>query len=463
MARIDDARPRPSASDLPRVAVVGAGPAGLAALVELTHAGIDAHGFEVADRVGGLWAYGGPLSGAYRSLHLNTSRARTQLARHPMPEDWPDYPSHARIGEWLQSYAETGAVADRISLSTPVEHATRLEDGGWELELGGARAGERERFDALVVASGHNWDPRLPDPPYPGTFDGTQVHAHDYREPEILADRRVLVVGIGNSAMDIAVESSTVARRTFLSTRRGTRIVPKYVFGKPADQTTSPLMARLPWQLRQPLTHAILRLAVGRPEIYGLPAPSHGFLRGHPTISDAILSRLTHGEIEPKPGIAELAGDEVRFTDGTSAAVDVIVWCTGYTVSVPYIDTDVLGAQPADLSLYKRIFHHELDDVFFIGLVQTTGSAIPVVERQSALLADYLTGRYGLPDAARRRADADKRARAAAKRYGEHGRPHLRVEFDGFMRELASELKKGRRRAPGVPPLRRREPTKARA
>jgi hypothetical protein len=222
-------------------------------------------------------------------------------------------------------------------------------------------------------------------------------------------------------------------------------------------------MARLPWQLRQPLTHALLRIAVGRPEPYGLPAPSHGFLRGHPTISDAILSRLTHGEITPMPGISELAGDEVVFTDGRSAGVDVIVWCTGYTVTVPYVAADVLGAAPADLALYKRMFHHELDDLFFIGLVQTTGSAIPVVERQSELLAEYLTGRYGLPDAARRRADAEKRARASAKRYGEHGRPHLRVEFDGFMRELAAELKKGRRRANGTPPLTARAEAEIRA
>jgi hypothetical protein len=372
-----------------------------------------------------------------------------------MPPDWPDFPSHERIGEWLESYAEATGAAERIRLATPVEHAERLPGGGWELVLGGAGGAARERFDALVVASGHNWEPRLPDPPYPGDFHGEQIHAHDYREPDVLVGKRVLVVGIGNSAMDIAVESSTVAHRTYLSTRRGTRIVPKYVFGKPADQTTSPTMARLPWQVRQPLTHALLRIAVGRPESYGLPAPSHGFLRGHPTISDAILSRLTHGEITPKPGIRELAGEEVTFSDGTTPAIDVIVWCTGYTISVPYIGPGVLGAAPADLSLYKRIFHHDIDDVFFIGLVQTTGSAIPVVERQSALLAAYLTGRYAPPGVELRRADAEKRALASAKRYGAEGRPHLRVEFDGFMRELDQELRKGRRRAgrDGTPPL----------
>ena len=423
---------------------MGAGPAGLTALAALTRAGLDVTCFEKGDRPGGLWAYGAPLSGAYRSLHLNTSKARTELAGFPMPADWPDFPSHERIGEYFQRYVDESGVGDRIRFEAAVARAERRPGGGWSVT---AEDGFEGEFDVLVVASGHNWEPRLPDPPYPGHFGGTQIHAHDYREPDLVEGRRVLVVGMGNSAMDIAVESSTVAERTFLSTRRGNRIVPKYVFGKPADQVTSPTMARLHWRLRQPLTHALLRAAVGRPETYGLPAPEAGFLRSHPTISDAVLSRLTHGEIQPKPGVRSLEADGVRFADGTREEVDTIVWCTGYRVTVPYLDESVLGAPPADLSLFKRVFHHELDDVFFIGLVQTTGSAIPVVERQSALLADHLTGRYALPAKTRRRSDAKRRKRAAVKRYGERGRPHLRVEFDGFMRELESEHKRGRRRA----------------
>ncbi|HZI91828.1 MAG TPA: FAD-dependent oxidoreductase [Thermoleophilaceae bacterium] len=431
-------------TDRLRAAVVGAGPAGLTTLVALTRAGIDATCFEKADRPGGLWAYGAPLSGAYRSLHLNTSKARTELAGFPMPAEWPDFPSHERIGEYFQRYVDESGVRERARFGAAVERAEHHPGGGWAVS---AEDGFEDEFDALVVASGHNWEPRLPDPPYPGSFDGTQIHAHDYREPDLLDGRKVLVVGMGNSAMDIAVESSTVAERTFLSTRRGTRIVPKYVFGKPADQVTSPTMARLHWRLRQPITHALLRAAVGRPQSYGLPAPEAGFLRSHPTISDAVLSRLTHGEIAPKPGVQSLDGDGVRFADGTREEIDTIVWCTGYRVTVPYVDESVLGAPPGELPLFKRMFHHELDDVFFIGLVQTTGSAIPVVERQSALLADHLTGRYALPAKPRRRNDARRRRRAAAKRYGERGRPHLRVEFDGFMRELELEHRRGRRRA----------------
>ena len=362
-----------------------------------------------------------------------------------MPADWPDFPSHERIGEYFSRYVDE----TRRARPDPLRRGggggrARGQSGGWTVR---AEDGFEGEFDVLVVASGHNWEPRLPDPPYPGSFDGRQLHAHDYREADELEGRRVLVVGMGNSSMDIAVESSTVAEATFLSTRRGTRIVPKYVFGKPADQVTSPTMARLPWQVRQPLTHLLLRLAVGRPESYGLPAPSSGFLRDHPTISDAVLSRLTHGEIAVRPGIQSLDGDGVVFADGSRERVDVIVWCTGYRVTVPYVDPAVLGAAPEDLSLFKRVFHHEHDDLFFIGLVQTTGSAIPVVERQSELLADHLTGRYAPPSPAKRRADAAKRRDAAAKRYGEHKRPHLRVEFDGFMRELEVEHRRGRRRA----------------
>ena len=425
-------------------AVVGAGPAGLTALVALARAGLDVTCFEKGDRPGGLWAYGAPLSGAYRSLHLNTSRARTELAGFPMPADWPDFPSHEHIGRYFADYVQHAGVGDRIRYGAAVTRAERGDGGGWTVT---AEDGFEGRFDYLVAASGHNWEPAWPDPPYPGRFDGVQLHAHDYREPDVLAGRRVLVVGMGNSAMDIAVEASTVAERVLLSTRSGTRIVPKYVFGKPADQATSPAMARLPWQLRQPLTHAMLRLAVGRPESYGLPAPAGGFLRSHPTISDSVLSRLTHGEIEVRPGVDSLHGDAVVFSGGGRDEVDVIVWCTGYRVTVPYVDDAVLGAPPAELPLFKRMFHHEHDDLFFIGLVQTTGSAIPVVERQSQLLADHLTGRYRPPAKPRRRADAARRRRAAARRYGEHKRPHLRVEFDGFMRELAVERRRGRRRA----------------
>jgi len=429
-----------------RVAVVGAGPAGLAALKELDAAGVDVTCFEKGDRVGGIWAFenSSGLSSAYETLHLNTSRARTEFADFPLPEDCPDYPSHYVIGDYFDRFVDHFSLRDRIRFETGVECADLGASGAWELTLDG---GARESFGALVVASGHNWDPRFPDPPYPGGFDGRQMHAHDFRDNAAFEGRKVMVVGLGNSAMDIAVESSWVAERTYLSTRHGSRIVPKYMFGKPADQITKPAMARLPWRLRQPLTHALLRLAVGKPQTYGLPAPSSGFLQDHPTISDTILHRITHGEVVPKPGIEALEGDRVRWSDGSVEQVDTIVWCTGYRVSLPIFDPALIDVADGDLPLYMRIFHDELANVFFVGMLQSTGSAIPLVEQQAKLVAEHLQGLYALPDAAARRADnARKRARAV-KRYGARKRPAMRVEFDGYMHDVKRERAHGAKRA----------------
>ena len=156
----------------------------------------------------------------------------------------------------------------------------------------------------LVVANGHNEEAKWPDPPYPGEFDGRQLHALDYAEADEFRGQNVLVVGMGNSAMDIATDISLVADRTYLSARHGTWVIPKRLLGKPADQIIKPWVAvHVPWRIRQPLSQFLLRLTVGPPERYGLPAPSRGLFQDHPTITDTVLSRISHGELTPKPGI----------------------------------------------------------------------------------------------------------------------------------------------------------------
>ena len=201
-----------------RVAIVGAGPSGLAALRALSAAGLDAVAYERGERVGGIWTLEERSTAAYRSLHLITSRERTEFGEVPMPDGTPDYPSRDAVGRYLEEYAGRFALGDRIRLGTGVAQARPLDGGGWEIELDD---GSVERADALVVASGHNEEPKWPDPGYPGAFDGEQLHALDYHDPEQFRDRRVLIVGMGNSAMDIATDASYVAERTLLSARRG--------------------------------------------------------------------------------------------------------------------------------------------------------------------------------------------------------------------------------------------------
>ena len=423
-----------------RVAIIGAGPSGLAALRALTRAGFDAVAFERGSRVGGVWTLEERPTAAYRSLHLITSRPRTEFAEHPMPDGAPDYPGRDAVGAYLESYVERFGLRDRIRLGTPVERAERLEGGGWSVD--------GERFDVLVAANGHNEEASWPDPPYPGDFAGDQLHALDYVDSDAFRDRDVLVVGMGNSAMDIATDVSHVAARTFLSVRRGSWVIPKRLLGKPADQVIRPWVAvNVPWRLRQPLSQLLLRITVGPPERYGLPAPERGLFQSHPTISDTILSRISHGRVTPKGAIASLDGDGVRFADGSREHVDAIVWCTGYRVTIPFLDRSLTGEDPREMRLYKRVFHPDADDLMFVGLMQSTGSAFPIVERQAQLVAERLSGTWALPDAARVAAEPEERRRRAEARWGTHGRPAMRVDFDGYMHELEVELREGRERA----------------
>jgi cation diffusion facilitator CzcD-associated flavoprotein CzcO len=434
-----------------RVAIIGAGPAGLAALRALTAAGIDAVAYERGARVGGVWTLERRPTAAYRTLHLITSRARTEFSEHPMPPGTPDYPSRDQVGEWLEAYVDRFGLRDSIRLSSEVTATRRLEGGGWEVEVAGANgAAEAERYDGLVVASGHNEVAKWPDPPYPGSdeFAGEQLHALDYDDATDLGGKNVLIVGMGNSAMDIATDVSHFAARTLLSVRHGSWIIPKRMLGKPADQVIRPWAAvHVPWRIRQPIAQTLLKLTVGKPEDIGLPAPTGGLFQSHPTISDTIVSRIAHGEITPKPGIASLERDAVVFTDGSREPCEVIIWCTGYRVTIPFLDDSFVGPDPQELPLYKRILHMDTDDLFFIGLMQSTGSAFPILERQSTLLAEHLTARWAPPAVPEMRADAKKRRKLAHKRWGDHGRPTMRVDFDAYMHELGEELEAGRARA----------------
>ncbi|MGC5333333.1 flavin-containing monooxygenase [Micromonospora sp. DT62] len=432
----------------PSVAVIGAGAAGLATLKALADVGVPAVCFEAADRVGGLWVYGAPGSPAYRTLHLNTSRARTEFVDHPMPAHWPDYPDHARVAGWLSDYADRFGLHDAVRLRHTVDRVERGGDGRWTVHADGPDGGVEVTVDAVVVANGHNRVPKPPTPTHPGDCTAEQLHSHAYRGPDQLTGRRVLVVGGGNSAMDIAVDASYAARRTLLSLRRGVWVVPKHLLGRPSDTLNGALARRLPWRLRQRITQRMLAATVGAPTRYGLPAPAHGFLQDHPTLSDGLLSRLTHGEIEPRPGIAGFDGDRVTFTDGRVDEVDLVIWCTGYRVEIPFLDPALLGDGADTLPLYRHVFHLDAPGLAFVGLMQSTGAAFPLVEAQAKLVAAQLSGRYALPEAQRQRAACRAELRAATARWGQR-RPAMRVDFDAYLAELRRELAAGTRRARG--------------
>jgi cation diffusion facilitator CzcD-associated flavoprotein CzcO len=428
--------------------VIGAGSSGIAAVKALHRHGFEFDCFEKSDRVGGNWVYMNKngVSSAYRSLHINTSRDRMEYSDFPMPRTYPDFPHHTQIAAYFDAYVDHFGFRDRIAFETGVERAERLADGTWQVTLEG---GETRRYDALLVANGHHWDPRWPEPAFPGsdTFGGVQIHAHDYKgdDPEFFRDKTVVVLGMGNSATDIAVEASLAAKHVYLASRRGAWVLPKYLFGRPFDQyAASP---RIPFSVRRRAYEAMMRVAVGPMERYGLPRPDHRFGDAHPTISDDLLSRMSHGEVTARPNIARFTERTVVFADGSEVEADVVVYCTGYKVTFPFFDPGLISAPDNDLPLYRRVFHPEIDNVFFVALLQPLGATMPLAEAQGEWICDHLAGRYALPSPAEVRADIERERAAMFKRYVASKRHTMQVDFDDYLAALARERKAGAERA----------------
>jgi dimethylaniline monooxygenase (N-oxide forming) len=428
-----------------KVCVIGAGSSGISSCQVLSARGIEFDCFEMGSQVGGNWRYlnDNGLSSAYRSLHINTSRRMMAYATHPMPDSYPDYPNHRQIADYFDDYVDRFGFRDRIRFRTEV---TRVEpaNGGWRVSWRDLQTGEEGDgvYTDVIVANGHHWDARWPEPPFPGqdTFEGEQMHVHDYKTPEVLEGKRVLVLGIGNSATDIAVESSRIADQTFLAMRRGAWIVPKYLAGKPTDELGGGVLSRIPPRIAVSLLSRKIKSAVGDPTDYGLPEPDHKLGQAHPTVSSDLLPRLGHGDITVKPNIAEFPGGRtVRFTDGSEEEIDVIVYCTGYKITFPFLDEDVFSAPDNQVPLYRYVFSPDHRGLCFVGLVQPLGAIMPLAEAQSEWIADVLEGKTALPGPDEMRREIDRDRAAMARRYVNSKRHTIEVDFEPYKRLIKRE------------------------
>ena len=290
----------------PRYCIIGAGASGLAVAKNFAQRGIPFDCLEREQDIGGLWNIATPSGIVYETTHLVSSISSTGFDDLPMlDEDYPEYPSHERVLGYFRDYARTFGLLDHIEFGKAVSRVAPQGAGRWEVAIAGEA--QPRVYDGVVLASGHHDVPRMPA--YPGTFSGEILHSRGYRSPRQLRDKRVLVVGCGNSAADIVSDAVHGGSRVFLSIRRGYWFVPKFILGFPTGDVISYAeMAPLPRLLKRWLFQGVLWLVQGPPSRYRMPDPDYAIDQAHPTMTDEIPRLVAHGDLTVKPEIAALRG-----------------------------------------------------------------------------------------------------------------------------------------------------------
>ncbi len=432
-----------------KVCIIGAGCSGITTAKRLREHGIDYDQLELSDDVGGNWYFRNPngRSAVYESLHIDTSKTRLQFEDFPVPDDWPDFPSHRLMHDYFRAYVDEFGLRDGIEFGVGVDSARRTTTG-WDVTLS---TGETRSYTDLVVANGHHWKPRLPD--YPGDFDGELMHSHSYLspfEPVEIRGRTVIVVGMGNSAMDIASELSApwMAARLYVSARRGVWVLPKYRNGQPADKVMAP--PDIPKEQALAASRELIRGLVGSMSSYGLPEPDHEPLSAHPSVSADFLTKAGSGDIHMLPAISRLDGRTVWLADGSSVEADVIICATGYEMSFPFFDPSDVALHPDSdhrYPLFKRMIKPGVDHLFFMGLAQSSPTIVNLAEQQSKLLVRLLEGSYVLPsvDEQERIMRADEAFHL--EQYYSAPRHTIQIDFGRYCVDLMKEIDAGQVRA----------------
>ena len=394
------------------VCVIGAGASGLTAVKNLREHGFAVDCYERETSVGGGWNWRHDRSPVYSGTHLISSRPLTEFPDFPMPDTWPDYPHHSQVLSYLERYAAHFGLVDHIWFGTEVVSAVPVGDGRWDVTTRstGGGASRVQRYAAVVVANGHNWSPAKPD--VPGDFRGEVIHASAYKDPAQLRNRKVLVIGGGNTGCDIAVEAAQQASTVWHSTRRGYWYAPKYLFGRPADQVNDrALRWRLPLRLRQWIYRRVVALTTGDLTRYGLLAPDHRPYETHPIVNSQLPFYLAHGRITPVPDVARFDGG-VELADGRRIDPDLVITATGYWPTFEFLAPELLGCDADGRpDLHLHAFARKHPTLTVVGLVQADAGLFPLAHWQAVAIARWLRLRTTDPQ------------RAAAVQQKESARP----------------------------------------
>jgi hypothetical protein len=357
--------------------IIGAGFVGLAVAQALQAAKIPYDQVDASDEVGGNWYHG-----VYPTAHIISSRKVTQFTHFPMPADYPDFPSAQQMRDYLWAFADQFELRSHIQLNCKVTDVRPVERNLWQVTLD---TGEQRLYKGVLLCNGHHWCKRFPT--FDGQFNGTILHSKDYTHPDQLRGQRVLVIGGGNSACDIAAEAGRIAEKSILSMRESVWFIPKTFAGIPTADLAQWWM---PNWLQRLITRGIVQLTFGSHQSYGLKPPRHRIFEKHPTLNNEVPYYIKHGRIVPKPAVKRLNGDAVEFVDGTTESIDLIVCATGYHVSYPFLPQELQRIKGATVQCYAGAFLDDYKGIYYIGWGQARGGVGSIMAAYAPILAQYL-------------------------------------------------------------------------
>ncbi|KAJ8376354.1 hypothetical protein SKAU_G00069340 [Synaphobranchus kaupii] len=440
-----------------RVAVIGAGSSGLACIKCCLDEGLVPVCFDSSDDIGGLWRFKEnpepDRASIYHSVIINTSKEMMCFSDFPIPAEFPNYMHNSLIMDYFRMYAENFQLTRYIRFQTCVCSVNQRPDfshsGQWEVVTEN-REGCKEKhiFDAVLICIGHHVHPNMPLKDFPGieTFKGKYFHSRDYKNPEEWRGKRVVVIGIGNSGGDIAVELSRMTKQLFLSTRRGAWVLNRVAEdGFPIDLQFNRVL-----QLVRSLLPFGFFCSIGENrlnhrfnhKLYALK-PKHRLFSQHPTVNDELPNRILSGTVCVKPNICKFQGSSVVFEDGTvEEDIDLVVFATGYSFSFPFLSSPVLNVTENKALLYKYMYPPGLErpTLAIIGLVQPLGAIMPIAEMQARWATRVFKGLNKLPPMDAMLKEIKEKAETMAKRYVTSKRHTIQVDYVPYMDELAEQV-----------------------
>ncbi|KAL3069903.1 hypothetical protein niasHS_015638 [Heterodera schachtii] len=429
-----------------KVCIIGAGVSGLTAIKACIEEGItDIVCYEKTSQIGGLWNYRPDkveCATVMASTVINTSKEMMAYSDFPPPIEFPNFMHHSYVQKYVEMYADHFNLAKYIEFNTEVKEMT-LNNGIWQVQLS---VGQLRQFDAAMICTGHHCEPLVPQITGLENFKGQILYVKQYRDYKGFEDKKVFIVGIGNSALDIGVELAKIAKNVTISTRRGTWVFNRVIQnGLPYDVVYQSrfydwLMRILPWTIANDFHEHRMQQRMDH-DMYGL-RPAHRFFQQHPAVNDCLANLLASGRITITDDISSIGEHSICVKDGREFSADVIILCTGYTFGVPFIRPAELIPirKQNEIDLYKNVFppsNYVAKRLAVIGLVQPIGSVAPIAEMQSRWAAAVFAGRLQLPDNGTMCEDIAQTRAQMRRQYFESAKHTVQVPFIPYMDELA--------------------------